>query len=134
MVLLCVRAQTWFIEVNSNPCLELASPYLTRIIPRLLEHVLQLTVDTELPCTAPNPSSGAGVGAVSPAGAAGAGAGAGGAASSAMGSHEDVGAACGDNMFTHVFRHQYPPVPSKAAKKAAATEAATASASGSVTV
>jgi hypothetical protein len=44
----------WLIEVNSNPCLELASPYLGTIIPRLLEHVMQLTVDVTFPPAAPS--------------------------------------------------------------------------------
>ena len=44
----------WLIEVNSNPCLELASPYLGTIIPRLLEHVMQLTVDVAFPPAAPS--------------------------------------------------------------------------------
>ena len=44
-----VAVQVWFIEVNSNPCLELASPYLAHIIPRLLEHVMRLTVDVHFP-------------------------------------------------------------------------------------
>jgi hypothetical protein len=47
----------WLIEVNSNPCLELASPYLATIIPRLLEHVMQLTVDVAFPGTRPSVAS-----------------------------------------------------------------------------
>lgn len=40
---------TYLIEVNSNPCLELSSPYLAGMLPRLIEHMLQLTVDVHFP-------------------------------------------------------------------------------------
>ena len=33
------------IEVNTNPCLELASPYLGRILPELIENTFKLTID-----------------------------------------------------------------------------------------
>jgi Tubulin-tyrosine ligase family len=81
----CTNMQVWFIEVNSNPCLELSSPYLARIIPRLLEHVFRLTVDVEFP---------AGPGSES-------------VDAASMPSHEDTGAACGENRFSHVFHHEY---------------------------
>ena len=31
----------WLIEVNTNPCLELACPLLSKIIPQLIENVLR---------------------------------------------------------------------------------------------
>ena len=31
----------WMIEVNTNPCLELSSPYLARLIPTMLENVIK---------------------------------------------------------------------------------------------
>ena len=33
--------QPWLIEVNTNPCLELASPYLARLIPAMLENAIK---------------------------------------------------------------------------------------------
>lgn len=35
----------WLIEVNSNPCLELACPILSQIIPNLVESVLEYYID-----------------------------------------------------------------------------------------
>lgn len=31
----------WLIEVNTNPCLELSSPYLARLIPAMVENSLK---------------------------------------------------------------------------------------------
>lgn len=31
----------WLIEVNTNPCLELSSPFLARIIPAMLENAIK---------------------------------------------------------------------------------------------
>ena len=31
----------WIIEVNTNPCLELSSPYLARLIPAMLENTIK---------------------------------------------------------------------------------------------
>ena len=31
----------WFIEVNTNPCFELSSPYLARLIPAMVENTLK---------------------------------------------------------------------------------------------
>ena len=39
----------WLLEVNTNPCLEFASPYLHRLIPTLIENTLKLTVDVLFP-------------------------------------------------------------------------------------
>ena len=39
----------WLIEVNTNPCLELSSPLLAQLIPRMLEDMLELTVDKVFP-------------------------------------------------------------------------------------
>ena len=88
--------QTWFIEVNSNPCLELACPYLARIIPRLLEHTVRLCVDAEFGGDGPSAPSGP------PSG------------------NEDTGAACGDNRFMKCFEYDYPPKPGSAPVAAAA--------------
>ena len=35
----------WLIEVNTNPCLELSSPYLARLIPAMVENSLKIAVD-----------------------------------------------------------------------------------------
>lgn len=39
----------WLIEVNTNPCLELSSNLLSRIIPSMLEHSFRLTIDPLFP-------------------------------------------------------------------------------------
>lgn len=39
----------WLIEANTNPCLELSSPLLEQIIPRMLEEALELTIDIAFP-------------------------------------------------------------------------------------
>ncbi|OMJ82584.1 hypothetical protein SteCoe_16698 [Stentor coeruleus] len=39
----------WLIEVNTNPCIELSSPLLEQIIPRMLDDALELTIDTVFP-------------------------------------------------------------------------------------
>lgn len=31
----------WMIEVNTNPCFELSSPYLARLIPAMIENTLK---------------------------------------------------------------------------------------------
>jgi len=31
----------WLIEVNTNPCLELSSPYLARLIPAMIENAIK---------------------------------------------------------------------------------------------
>jgi hypothetical protein len=31
----------WLIEVNTNPCLELSSPYLARLIPTMIENSIK---------------------------------------------------------------------------------------------
>ena len=35
----------WLLEVNTNPCLELSSPVLERLIPRMLENLFRIAVD-----------------------------------------------------------------------------------------
>lgn len=35
----------WLIEINTNPCLELTSPVLHRIIPRMIENVFRIAID-----------------------------------------------------------------------------------------
>ena len=39
----------YLIEVNTNPCLELSSPLLARMIPNMLENALKLAVDPIFP-------------------------------------------------------------------------------------
>lgn len=39
----------WLLEFNTNPCLELCSPVLSRLLPRMLDNVMTLTVDPLLP-------------------------------------------------------------------------------------
>lgn len=39
----------WLIEVNTNPCLELSSPYLEFLIPRMLDNAFALTIDQIFP-------------------------------------------------------------------------------------
>lgn len=39
----------WLIEVNTNPCLELSSPYLARLIPSMLENAIKIAVDPIYP-------------------------------------------------------------------------------------
>lgn len=41
--------QTWLIEVNTNPCLELSSPYLETLLPKMLDHAFNLTIDQLFP-------------------------------------------------------------------------------------
>lgn len=42
----------WLIEVNTNPCLQLSSNLLNRIIPTFLQQSLRLTIDPIFPPTA----------------------------------------------------------------------------------
>lgn len=39
----------WVIEVNTNPCLELSSPYLARLIPAMIENTMKICVDPLFP-------------------------------------------------------------------------------------
>jgi tubulin polyglutamylase TTLL1/tubulin monoglycylase TTLL3/8 len=39
----------WLIEVNTNPCLELSSPYLARIIPAMVENTIKIAIDPIFP-------------------------------------------------------------------------------------
>ena len=41
--------KTYLIEVNTNPCLELSSPLLARLIPSMVENALRLAVDPLFP-------------------------------------------------------------------------------------
>ena len=47
----------WLIEVNTNPCLELSSKLLARIIPTMVEQTLKLTLDVIFPPPAHYPNS-----------------------------------------------------------------------------
>jgi tubulin polyglutamylase TTLL1 len=44
----------WLIEFNTNPCLELSSPVLDRILPTMLENMFRIAVD---PIFRPNEDS-----------------------------------------------------------------------------
>ena len=35
----------WLLEVNTNPCLELSSPHLSRIIPAMIDNALRICID-----------------------------------------------------------------------------------------
>ena len=39
----------WLIEVNTNPCLELSSKLLSKLIPRMLNDAMKLTIDVLFP-------------------------------------------------------------------------------------
>ena len=41
--------KVFLIEVNTNPCLELSSPLLARLIPNMLENSIRLVVDPLFP-------------------------------------------------------------------------------------
>lgn len=41
--------KVWLIEVNTNPCLELSSALLARIIPALVENVVKIAIDPVFP-------------------------------------------------------------------------------------
>ena len=41
--------KVWLIEVNTNPCLELSSSYLSRLIPTLIENVVKIAIDPLFP-------------------------------------------------------------------------------------
>ena len=40
---------SWLIEVNTNPCLEESSDLLKKLLPRMIEDMLRLTVDVVFP-------------------------------------------------------------------------------------
>jgi len=44
----------WFIEVNSNPCLELASAHLTTMLPQLISNVMRSALDPLFPPPPPH--------------------------------------------------------------------------------
>lgn len=39
----------WLIEVNTNPCIELSSPILCQLIPRMINDAFNLTIDLIFP-------------------------------------------------------------------------------------
>ncbi len=41
--------QPWLIECNTNPCLEINCSLLARLVPNMLENVMNLTIDTFFP-------------------------------------------------------------------------------------
>ena len=36
--------KVWLIEINTNPCLELSSAHLARVIPAMVENALRLNI------------------------------------------------------------------------------------------
>lgn len=44
--------RVWLIEVNTNPCLELCCPFLSQLIPKMLDEALQITLDRVFPSAA----------------------------------------------------------------------------------
>ena len=44
--MICDEFRPYLIEVNTNPCLELASPLLARLIPTMLENALKISTDS----------------------------------------------------------------------------------------
>lgn len=47
--------KVWLIEVNTNPCLEMSSPLLARIIPAMLDNAFRIAVDPYFPETQKRP-------------------------------------------------------------------------------
>jgi tubulin polyglutamylase TTLL1 len=45
--MICDEFKPYLIEVNTNPCLELSSPLLARLIPNMLENALKIGLDTQ---------------------------------------------------------------------------------------
>lgn len=43
------KFRPWLIEINTNPCLELASPYLSSLIPAMVENALKICIDSIFP-------------------------------------------------------------------------------------
>ena len=41
--------KVYLIEVNTNPCLELCSPLLKRLIPEMIDNSLRIAVDPVFP-------------------------------------------------------------------------------------
>ena len=39
----------WLIEVNTNPCIEEASPLLAMLLPRMLDDAFRMTIDVLFP-------------------------------------------------------------------------------------
>lgn len=39
------KFKPWLLEVNTNPCLELSSPVLERLIPRMIENMFRIAID-----------------------------------------------------------------------------------------
>lgn len=43
------KFKPWLIEINTNPCLEVSSTTLERVIPRMLDNAFKLSVDVLFP-------------------------------------------------------------------------------------
>jgi hypothetical protein len=46
------QMKLWLLEFNTNPCLELCSPVLDRLIPRMIDNVLTIALDPLMPMPA----------------------------------------------------------------------------------
>lgn len=51
------KFNVWLIEVNTNPCLEISSKLLGRIIPNMLEQAFRLSIDVIFPPPTHYPNS-----------------------------------------------------------------------------
>jgi hypothetical protein len=45
----------WLIEINTNPCLELSSPLLAKLIPAMVDNSLRICIDPIYPPPITNP-------------------------------------------------------------------------------
>lgn len=43
------RMKVWLIEVNTNPCLELSSSYLSSLIPAMIDNAFNIALDPIFP-------------------------------------------------------------------------------------
>ena len=48
------QCKPWLIEVNTNPCLELSSPLLAQLIPRMVDEAFDLAIDSLFPAGSRN--------------------------------------------------------------------------------